>query len=336
MTVIAQPAASVVVVNWNGLRFLDRCLGAVLAQQLEGGFEVVLVDNGSTDGSVEHVRANHPAVRVVESRRNLGFSAGADLGIAASRGRHIVLLDNDTEVRPGWLSALVAAAENDQGVGAVDCKVLFREPAGTINSAGLMMVPDGRTIGRGFGESDTGQYDQPAEVFGACTTASLFRRRMLEEVGVLDSAFFAYLDDTDLSWRMRLAGWRILYEPKAVVEHVSNGTGGRASDFLLFRVNRNRLFLLVKNAPTGRVLQEVALLRVDAPHRRLRLRLRVALSLLWHLPGLLVSRRRVRRNRRVSDAEVARWFYPVERLREHWNATATASTSDEHFLYSAF
>lgn len=335
MAVIAQPAASIVVVNWNGLRFLDRCLGALQAQELDGGFEVVLVDNGSTDGSVEHVRAAHPAVRVVEAGRNLGFSAGADLGIAAARGRHLVLLDNDTEVRPGWLSALVAAAEGDQRVGAVDCKVLFKEPPGTINSAGLMMVADGRTIGRGFGEPDRGQYDQPAEVFGACTTASLFRRRMLEEVGPLDPAFFAYLDDTDLSWRMRLAGWRVVYEPKAVVEHVSNGTGGRASDLLLFRVNRNRLFLLVKNAPAGRALRELALLRVDAPARRLRLRLRVATSLVRHLPGLLLARRRVRKSRRVADAEVARWFYPVERLLEHWKAVPAAG-SDEQFLYSTF
>src|SRR5213082_3367514 len=120
-----DPTASVVILNHNGRRYLDDCLEAVLAQQVEGGFEVVLVDNASGDGSLSAVRERWPQVRAVDAGRNLGFAAGNNLGISLARGRHLVLLNNDTRVRPGWLAALVAVAESEERVGAVTSKLLF-------------------------------------------------------------------------------------------------------------------------------------------------------------------------------------------------------------------
>jgi GT2 family glycosyltransferase len=335
-----RPRASVVVLNLNGCRYLDVCLGAVLAQELEGGFEVLLVDNGSVDSSVEHVRAHWPAVRVVEAGVNLGFAGGNNLGVAEARGRHVVLLNNDTRVRPGWLTALVEAAEADPKVGAVTSKLVFMDRPGVIQNAGSLVLTDGSGGDRGSGEEDRGQYDGREEVFAACGCAVLLSRAMLDDVGLLDPTFFVYYEDTDLSWRMRLRGWRIVYEPAAVVEHVHSGTSVEWSPLFTFHVDRNRLFMILKNAPPAFVLQAFArfgwlsaryaaraLLRPrrrpaqpgaagGAGLARARVHVRVTISLLVHLPEMLGKRWRIRRGRRVPDADIVAWFHP----RELWDA----------------
>jgi GT2 family glycosyltransferase len=334
------PSASVVILNFNGVRFLDPCLEALRKQEVEGGFEVLLVDNASTDDSVAHIRKYHPWVQLVESTVNLGFAGGNNLGIRKARGRYLVLLNNDTKVRPGWLRALVAAADADDKVGAVGAKLLFIDPPGTIQNAGVLMLDDGSGGDRGFREPDTGQYDRREEVFGACGASVLYRREMLRDVGDFDETFFMYYEDTDLSWRMRLAGWKVLYEPAAVVDHVHAGSGGEWSPFFTFHVDRNRLFMILKNAPSSMVLRtfsSFALISVKNALRtlsgrvgrtpavlaksnlgsgRARIHINVVASLIAHIPEMLVKRYRVRRLRRVPDAEVTRWFYS----RKQWDA----------------
>lgn len=329
------------ILNFNGRRYLDTCLDALLQQELVGGFEVVLVDNASSDGSVEHVRSRWPAVKVVESDVNLGFAGGNDLGIRQAGGRHVVLLNNDTRVRLGWLRALVECAESDPRIGAVTSKLLFMDRPGVIQNAGSLLLTDGSGGDRGTGEEDRGQYDRREEVFAACAGAALFTRPMLEDVGNLDRTFFAYYEDTDLSWRMRLRGWRVVYEPAAVVEHVHSGTSVEWSPFFIFHVDRNRLFMILKNAPpvfAGRAFARFAFLSVrslgrtllrrgtkaamdsTAPavsgHSRARIHLRVLLSLLRRLPEMMWKRRQIRAHRLVDDAEILRWLY----CRELWDA----------------
>jgi len=335
--------ASVVVLNHNGRRYLDACLEALEAQQLAGGFEVVVVDNGSDDGSVEHLRQRWPQVRLIEAGRNLGFAAGNNLGIRQARGEYVVLLNNDTRVRPGWLEALVEAAERDPKVGAVTSKLVFMDRPGVIQNAGSLLLSDGSGGDRGTGEDDRGQYDREEEVFAACGGAALLRRSMLEDVGLLDETFFCYYEDTDLSWRMRLRGWRITYQPAAVVEHVHAATSGEWSPFFTFHADRNRLFMIVKNAPwpfVARSFLGFAWLAVGFAARaavrrlagrrgtgerpgpsRIRIHASVLGSLLRHLPDLLGKRRRIRRHRRVSDREVLSWLYP----RERWNSKLAGS-----------
>ncbi|MBO0728283.1 MAG: glycosyltransferase family 2 protein [Acidimicrobiaceae bacterium] len=334
-------AASVVIVNYNGLRYLDTCLGSLFQQDLDGGVEVVLVDNASSDGSVAYVRSRWPAVKVVESDVNLGFAGGNNLGIGEAGGRHVVLLNNDTRVRPGWLRALVECAESDQRIGAVTSKLLFMARPGVIQNAGSLLLTDGSGGDRGTGEEDRGQYDRREEVFAACAGAALFTRPMLEDVGILDHTFFAYYEDTDLSWRMRLRGWHVVYEPAAVVEHVHSGTSVEWSPFFIFHVDRNRLFMILKNAPpafTARAFAHFASLSVRSVghtllrrgskaatdgktpavsgRSRARIHLRVVLSLLRRLPEMMWKRRQIRRHRLVDDAEIRRWFY----RRELWDA----------------
>jgi GT2 family glycosyltransferase len=334
--------ASVVVVNFNGRPFLDTCLAALLGQELDGGFEVIVVDNGSSDGSAAHVRAHWPAVRVLEPRVNLGFAAGNNLGIDAASGDYVALINNDTRARPGWLAALVAAAAANPALGAVTPKLVFMDRPGVIQNAGALLLSDGSGADRGSGEDDRGQYDQPEEVFGICGCGALLNREMLASVGAFDPDFFAYYEDTDLSWRMRLQGWRVLYEPAAVVEHVHSGTSVEWSPFFTFHVDRNRLFMILKNAPAafvGRAFARFAGLSVRAlarallrrrrasaaPSRgapggpsRTRVHLHVVASLLRHLPALLVRRRRIRKLRTVTDREIMRWLYP----RERWDRRA--------------
>ncbi|HEV3232252.1 MAG TPA: glycosyltransferase family 2 protein [Candidatus Dormibacteraeota bacterium] len=348
------PAASVIVLNYNGAGVLPDCLAALAGQELAGGFEVLVVDNGSGDGSAELVRRDFPGVRLVEAGRNLGFAAGNNLGMREARGPYLVLLNNDTRVRPGWLAALVAAADTDPRAGAVTAKILFAA-SGAIQNAGSLLLSDGSGADRGFEQVDTGQFDTPEEVFAGCGASLLLRRRALEATGGLDEDFFMYYEDTDLCWRLRLRGWRVLYEPRAVVDHLHAVTSGEWSEFFIFHVDRNRLLMILKNAPWGFVLRsfagfygravgnawrsargarggdrgagggrgEAAAGPPGAPSGgfmprpgRAKVHVKVALSFAAHAPLMVARRLRIRRGRRMSDAELRRWLYP----REKWDA----------------
>jgi GT2 family glycosyltransferase len=317
--------ATVVVVNRDGLRFLDSCLDAVLAQELASRFEVILVDNASTDGSIEHVRERFPGVRLIESTRNRGFAGGNNLGIRAARGRHVVLLNNDTRVRAGWLQALVEAAESDDHVGAVAAKLLYASRPGVIQSAGSLLLSDGSGADRGMDEPDSGQFDRREEVFAGTGASLLLRREALADAGLLDESFFMYYEDTDLCWRLRLRGWRVVYEPAAVVEHEHAGSSREWSPFFTFHADRNRLFMLLKNArPAFLARSYAALLRRSAsgstggagrPSRQA-VRGRVLGSFAAHMPEMLAKRALVRARRRVPDRAIETWLYP----REAWDA----------------
>lgn len=324
------PTVSVVVVNWNGRAYLDTCFEALAAQDLDGGFEVVLVDNGSTDGSVHHVRRKFPHIRVVEAGRNIGFSAGCNLGLRAGQGRYLATLDNDTRVRPGWLRALVRAMESEPGIGVADSKVLFQDHPGVINSAGLTILSDGRVVGRGFRQADIGQFNTRTEVFGAPTTAAIFSREMLADVGLLDESYIAYLDDADLAWRMRQLGWKAVYEPTAVVEHVFTGTGSRNPERLLFLVNRNRLFTVFKNGSREMIWRVLRHLNFDAGAnvRMWLVKLGVMASLARHAPHLIAERRHISKRSRVGKLEVESWFTPASEWERIWNAQTTPQRND--------
>jgi GT2 family glycosyltransferase len=334
------PKASVLVLNYNGERFLDDCFSSLLAQQLDGEFEAVLVDNGSADGSVAHVRLHFPSVRVLELGANLGFSIANNRAIASSRAPYCVVLNNDTRVRPGWLQGLVEVADAHPDAGAVTSKILFMDPPATIQNAGSMLLTDGSGADRGFQEPDTGQFEATEEVFGACGASMLLRREMLDDVGGFDETFFAYYEDTDLSWRMRLRGWRIFYSPRSVVDHAHSATNIEWSPFFTFHVDRNRLFMILKNGPAtmvttsfarfaimslrnavravlGRMIRPPAMLRrANLGAGRARIHIKVMLSFARYFPEMLWKRLRIRRRRRVADADIMRWLYS----KELWDA----------------
>ena len=204
---------SVVVLNYNGRRYLNGCLASLAAQTFRD-FEVIVVDNASTDGSVEHLKANFPWVRLVLNRENLGFAGGTNSGIRAAQGEHVLTFNNDAIADDSLLEKLQEPMA-DAKVGVCAARMLLSD--GRINSTGICLSRSGAAWDRGMFEPDEGQYEAREEVFGACAGAALYRKKMLDEIGLFDEDFFLYMEDVDLAFRARLAGWRCIYVPEAKV-----------------------------------------------------------------------------------------------------------------------
>src|SRR5580700_943956 len=243
---------TVVVVNWNRRKLLAACLDS-LARQTWRDFEVVVVDNGSNDGSVALVKdlsTGYPVpLRLIENSNNRGFCAANNQGFAASRSELVALLNNDAEAEPGWLAALERVIRSSDQVGMAASKILVWEDPSRIDKAGHLMYPDGQNRGRGTGQLDRGQFDQVEETLWPDGCAAMYRRAMLDEVGGFDEEFFAYADDAELGLRGRIAGWTCLYAPGAVVRHHRGATLGLGSARRLTLIERNRVLLAVKLFP---------------------------------------------------------------------------------------
>jgi GT2 family glycosyltransferase len=241
-----------VVVNWNRKALLQACLGS-LSRQNHPSFEVVVVDNGSTDGSPDLVRDLAPAypvpLRLIENSANRGFCAANNQGIAASEAELIALLNNDAEADPAWLTALESVIRSNRHVGMAASKILVWEDPSRIDKAGHLIYPDGQNRGRGTGQLDQGQFDLIDETLWPDGCAAMYRRAMLDEVGGFDEDFFAYADDAELGLRGRIAGWTCLYAPGAVVRHHRGATLGLGSARRLTLIERNRVLLVVKLFP---------------------------------------------------------------------------------------
>jgi len=243
---------SVIVVNWNRRNLLQACLQSLAAQN-HPAFEVVVVDNGSEDGSAEAVSAMAAAfpapLRLIRNQQNRGFCAANNQGIEATRAPLIALLNNDAEAAPEWLSELERVIESDPGVGMAASKILVWEDPQRIDKVGHLIYPDGQNRGRGSGEIDRGQYQQVEETLWPDGCAAMYRRAMLDEIGGFDEDFFAYADDAELGLRGRIAGWNCLYAPGAVVRHHRGSTLGLGSARRLTLIERNRVLLAVKLFP---------------------------------------------------------------------------------------
>ncbi len=235
------------VVNWNRKELLRACLSS-LARQQHKDFETIVVDNGSNDGSAEMAEREF-AAHVIRNQANRGFCAANNQGIAAARGQFVALLNNDAEAEPGWLTALERACASRPEVGMSASKVLVWEDPTRIDKAGHLMFPDGQNRGRGSGSLDQGQFDQEEEVLWPDGCAAMYRKNMLDEIGGFDEDFFAYGDDAELGLRARIAGWKCVYTPLAVVRHHRGSTLGKGSSWRLKLIERNRVLLAVKLFP---------------------------------------------------------------------------------------
>ena len=315
-----------VIVTWNRRNFLLACLTS-LARQTVVEFETIVVDNGSDDGSSEMAESEFGA-RVIRNPDNRGFCAANNQGIAVARGEFVALLNNDAEVEPGWLAALHRACTRSPEVGMAASKVLVWEDPWRIDKVGHLMYPDGQNKGRGSGALDTGQFDREEEVLWPDGCAALYRKQMLDCIGGFDEDFFAYGDDAELGLRARIAGWKCIYTPEAVVRHHRGSTLGKDSAWRLELIERNRLLLALKLFPwsllclnpfyfTARVVAGFAAARrregdtVHFPGLRGKLRMAKALvkgdlGALKLLPRMLRKRTAIRRLRRLSPGDVRR------------------------------
>jgi len=242
----------VVVVNWNRKELLRACLTS-LSRQTHGSFEVVVVDNGSRDGSpelVEEMAKTYPVpLKLTVNSTNMGFCAANNQGMFSTDAEMVALLNNDAEAEPGWLAALERVIREAEDIGMAASKVLVWEDPTRIDKCGHLMFPDGQNRGRGSGQTDHGQFDRTEEVLWPDGCAAMYRRAMLEDVGGFDEDFFAYADDAELGLRARWAGWRCLYTSDAVVRHHRGATLGLGSARRLTLIERNRILLAVKLFP---------------------------------------------------------------------------------------
>lgn len=218
-----------------------------MRQQTEG-MEVIVVDNGSSDGSVAMMRQDFLSIRVIENTTNKGFCEANNQGIAVAQGEFIALLNNDAEAEPGWIAALLSGF-TDGSVGMAASKILVWEDPRRIDKVGHLIYWDGQNRGRGAGEIDRGQYDTMEEVLWPDGCAAMYRRSMLEQIGGFDEDFFAYADDAELGLRARIAGWRCVYTPGAVVRHHRGATLGVRSLRRVQLIERNRVLLVAKLFP---------------------------------------------------------------------------------------
>lgn len=243
-----MPRFSILILNWNGRDLVADCLRS-LAVQTFRDFEVLVLDNGSTDGSAEYLAKEHPGVRLLAMPENIGFCGGNNAAYAESSGELILLLNNDAELEPEFLSEMDAAASRDASFGMFAANVRMFDRRDVFDSTGLLVYPDGLCRSRGWLEHDTGQYEESDEVLCPNGCAAVYRRAMIEEVGLFDEAYFAYLEDLDLGLRGQLRGWRCRYVPTAVAYHKKSMTTGYHSALKAYLVERNRIWNAVRLLP---------------------------------------------------------------------------------------
>lgn len=315
----SAPSVTVVVPTWNGLHLLPECLEALRAQRLRPA-RILVVDNGSTDGTVAWLRERAPDVEILGLPGNLGVAAAFNAGIALALPHHVALLNNDVIPEPTWLEELVAALESDPTAGSYASKLLFAADRRTINSAGDLFRQDGTPGNRGVWEEDRGQYDRSDWVFGACGGAALYRAEALADVGPFDESFESYCEDVDWAFRAQLAGYHCRYVPTARAYHLGSATGGGA--YASYHCGRNFIATVVKNLPAGlwrrywrKIVAAQVRLAVEAfRHGRepaARARLRGQVDALRHFPDLLASRRAVQRRARVGAIAIERVLTPA-------------------------
>lgn len=241
---------SVIVVNWNGEQFLERCLAALMVQTVSP-HEIILVDNASSDRSVDIVR-RFPSVRLMLQDWNTGFARGNNLAIkaASEESEWIALINPDAFAEPRWLEALLMAAECNPAFDVFGSKLINAADPTMLDGAGDVYHVSGRVWRMARGIPVKAAANNECEVFSPCAAAALYRRSALREIGGFDEDYFCYVEDVDLGFRLRLAGYRCLYAPQSVAHHVGSGTtGGQHGDFALYHGHRNLVWTFVKDMP---------------------------------------------------------------------------------------
>lgn len=338
--------ASVIIVNWNGERYLEQCLRSVLNQTYKG-FEIILVDNNSSDGSLVLVESVFPNVIVVRNSENRGFAAGNNDGIRKASGEYIVTLNNDAIAEPSWLEELVKAVEDDDSLGMAASKMLFYDWPDVINSTGISLDRAAIAWDRLGGQPADRSETEPVEIFGPCAGAALYKRSMLQDIGLFDEDFFMYLEDVDLAWRGRLRGWRCLYVPTAEVRHVHSASSVEGSAFKNRLLGRNKIWTTIKNCPApdfylylpAIIFYDLLSMPYSVLVRGNFANLQGRIDGLRMISSALRKRSEIQRRRRASSAELAAVVEPLtnpltllkryrhlDRLTRHRNLQPTGNT----------
>jgi hypothetical protein len=330
---------SVIIVNWNGKHLLKDCLDSILNQTYEN-FNVILIDNGSDDGSVDFIENNYKTVILIKLKKNTGFAYANNIGIKEAfknkNLKYIITLNNDTKADKDYIKYLVEEANKDEKIGSLQPKVLNFFEKNKIDSVGMLIGKDCSAINRGQKEIDKGQYDKKEEIFGASASSSLYTKKALEEVRLskdqyFDNDYFAYYEDVDLAWRLRLAGFKSFYIPSSKVLHIHSATGKSFSPFKAFHIHRNQYFNIIKNFPSYFLIRAMLLMFIGyfsllldifkkrGPSANLNKNAKGADNIIflvikswWHvlinLPKTLVKRRKIQKTKRINKEEYKKLF----------------------------
>jgi len=347
---LSRPLFSIIIANWNGKARLRSCLQSIFAQSHpsedlpQTSFEVIIIDNGSTDGSVKFVEKKYPKLRLIKNPINTGFAKANNQGIMAATGEFILTLNNDTVLDKDFLSALmIAAVGADPKIGMWATKILSLSDKTSIDSVGgLLLYPDGLARGRGRLERDSTQYNDLSKILLPSACAALYRKKMLDKIGLFDEDFFAYCEDTDLGLRARLLGWEAASVPAAICFHSYSATSGGYSTFKAFHVERNRAYVLIKNFPLSyilrspfytlrRYLKQLTSIRSGkgassriaektSKSELFLILIKVYLAVIINIPTLLKKRRSIQLRRTATKSEFSSWLsthgISVEELTE--------------------
>ena len=252
---------SVVIPNFNGIAFLDSVLASLEGQTLNN-FEVILVDNGSTDGSCSFVTANYPWVHLIELSENFGFCGAVNAGIRAAKASYVLLLNNDTEVKEDFVEEMLAAIRRHKNAFSCGARMVQYHDRDKLDDVGNYYCALGWSFARGRGK-DIHAYETEDRIFSACAGAAIYRKKILEKIGYFDEEHFAYLEDTDIGYRARIYGYENWYAPKAIVYHVGSGTSGsRYNQFKTRYSSRNNIYLIYKNMPLLQIILNLPFLAV--------------------------------------------------------------------------
>lgn len=250
---------SIVIVNWNGLQWLKLCLPS-LKKQKYSPVEIILVDNASTDGSIEWTHKNYPHVTIHKNANNLGFAKGNNIGYRIARGEYILFLNNDTTVLSDFLMELVEKIKSDPDIAGAQSKLLLMNDHARLDAVGAFLTPTGFLFHWGFGQLDRKKYDKTEDLYTTKGACMIFRKNILEKVAinsnVFDPDYFAYFEESDLCHRVWLTGKRIVYAPKSVVYHKMGGTStGMDNAFIQYHSFKNRIRTYIKNLELGNLFK---------------------------------------------------------------------------------
>lgn len=298
---------SVVIVNWNGKKFLSECLDG-LRHQTYQKFTIILVDNGSNDGSVDFVNRSYPEVKTIALPKNIGFSAANNIALKTVQTEYVALLNNDAVPHQQWLQSLTQALETNPEAGFAASKMLFYDNPETIDRAGDTYTRAGTGLLRGRGKSAS-NYNKRECIFGACAGAALYRTLMLKDIGLFDENFFLLYEDVDISFRAQLKGYKCLYVPEAVVYHKASSSIVYDSPISVYYSHRNLEWVYIKNMPSNLILKtiwlhviyDIAAFFFFAANGRIKEFIKAKWDALKGLKKILKKRWQIQRSKRVDD-----------------------------------
>jgi GT2 family glycosyltransferase len=301
---------AVIIPNWNGKKWLEICLNSLFKQTYHA-FEIVVVDNGSTDDSISYIDQHFPQVKVVALRNNKGFAAAINAGVRSVKTDYVAFLNNDTKADPDWLNELMACAQRNPEIASFCSKLLNYDDRKKIDGVGIQINEVGQARSIGWEEKDVGQFEKERLIFGATGGAALFKREIFLKVGGFDEHYFMYSEEVDWAFRAQFLGYRSLYSPKAIIYHKHKATSGKRQDMLEYWQFKNMYMTIIKNFPTSILLSKWRWLKILLVYfNTIWYQFRsgffwqpfaVTFSLLVNLPYLIKERVRIQKTKKIAD-----------------------------------